>query len=148
MRRPFMLWPLVVCLLILAFGGGFAGGIMMLIDPSGELLGVADTLPLLPVPNFILPGLFLLVVMGIFPLLLAIALVARPNWPRIDSLFQWSRHYWAWTGTLILVVILALWLLYEVWLIGTFPITNITAVIGLLILIFALLPCVRTYYAD
>ena len=31
MKRPLMLWPLVLCLLILSLGGGFAGGIMMLI---------------------------------------------------------------------------------------------------------------------
>ncbi len=148
MQRPIMLWPLVICLLILAFGGGLAGGIMMLLDPSGELLGVAEVLPLLPVPNFILPGLFLLVVMGLFPLLLAIALVTRPNWSWADSLLQWSNHYWAWTATLILVAILALWLLYEVWLIGFFPITYVTAVIGLLILLFALIPGVRRYYAS
>ena len=106
MQRPLMLWPLVLCLLILSIGGGFAGGIMMLMDPSGEMLGVAETLPLLPVPNFILPGIFLLVVMGIFPLILAITLITRPDWPWFDSLFQWSNHYWAWTSTLILVAIL------------------------------------------
>lgn len=148
MKRPLMLWPLVFCLLVLSLGGGFAGGITMLIDPSGELLGVADMLPLLPVPNFILPGIFLLLVMGLFPLVLAITLVTRPNWPWLDPLFQWSNHYWAWTGTLILVAILALWLIYEVWLIGLFPITNITAVLGLLILIFAMMPSVRNYYAT
>jgi hypothetical protein len=148
MRRPIMLWPLVICLLILSFGGGFAGGIMMLMDPSGELLGVAGILPLLPVPNFILPGIFLLLVMGLFPLILAIALLARPDWSWIDSLLQWSNHYWAWTATLILVAILALWLLYEVWLIGVFPITIITGILGLLILILAMMPGVRRYYAG
>lgn len=148
MKRPLMLWPLVLCLLILSLGGGFAGGIMMLMDPSGEMLGVAELLPLLPVPNFILPGIFLLLVMGLFPLMLAITLVTRPEWPWIDSLLRWSNHYWAWTGTLILVAILAVWLIYEVWLIGSFPITNITAVLGLLILLFALLPAVRRYYAN
>lgn len=148
MKRPLMLWPLVFCLVVLALGGGLAGGITMLIDPTGELLGVAELLPQLPVPNFILPGLFLLFVMGLFPLLLAIALVARPAWHWVDALFQWSSHYWAWTSTLILVAILAIWLLYEVWLIGTFPITNITAVLGILILLFAMLPGVRNYYAS
>ncbi len=147
MRRPFMVWPLVFFLLFLALGG-FAGGILMLIDPSGERLGVATILPLLPVPNFILPGLFLIVVMGLFPLLLAFALVARPNWVRVNALLQWSKHYWAWTATLILVAIIALWLLYEGWLIGFFPITYVTAVLGLLILLFALIPGVRRYYAS
>ncbi len=148
MRRPHMIWPLVFCLVILALGGGLSGGIMMLIDPTGELLGVAEILPLLPVANFILPGIFLLVVMGLFPLVLAITLIARPNWTWVDSLFQWSSHYWAWTGTLILVAILALWLIYEGWLIGFFPITTITAVLGLLILLFALVPGVRAFYAK
>ena len=147
MRRPFMLWPLIFCLLFLALGG-FAGAIPLLMDPSGELLGVAEVLPLLPVPNFILPGLFLLVVMGFFPLLLAFALVARPDWAWFNSLLQWSKHYWAWTATLILVVIIALWLIYEGLLIGFFPITYVTAVLGLLILLFALMPSVRRYYAS
>jgi hypothetical protein len=140
-----MLWPLVIVLVVFALGG-FYGGIMMLRDPSGELFQVADILPLLPVANFILPGLFLIVVMGFYPLLLAIALVIRPDWPWLDSLVQWSKHYWAWTGTLILVAVLTLWLIYEIWLIGIFPITYATAVMGLLILIFALMPGVRRYF--
>ena len=88
MRRPLLLWPLIILLLVLSLGGGFYGGITMLIDPSGNLLQVADVLPLIPVPNFILPGIFLLLVMGVFPLFLAFGLIARPNWPRIDSLFN------------------------------------------------------------
>ena len=148
MRRPLMLWPLIICLLVLAVGGGLSGGIAMLIDPSGEMLGVADMLPLLPVPNFILPGIFLLIVMALFPLVLAISLITRPNWSWVDSLFEWSNHYWAWSGTLILVAILALWLIYEGWLIGMFPITYVTVVLGLLILLFALMPSVRKYYAS
>lgn len=37
----------------------------MLIDPSGDAMGVDVLLPLLPVPDFILPGLFLLFGMGL-----------------------------------------------------------------------------------
>ena len=146
MKRPFMLWPLILVLIFLAMGG-FSGGIPMLADPAnGGYLQFGEMLPDLPVSNFILPGLFLLVVMGIFPLLLAYALIACPAWSRVDCLFQWSKHYWAWTGTLILVAIIAVWLVYEGWLIGWFPITYITAVLGLLILLFAMLPSVRNFY--
>ena len=148
MRRPLMLWPLVLCLLILSIGGGFAGGIMMLIDPSGEMLGVAEMLPLLPVPNFILPGLFLLVVMGLYPLLLAFALITQPTWNWVDRWFQWNKYYWAWIGCLVLVVIIAIWLAYEGWLVGWWPITYATAVQGFLILLFAMMPSVRKYYAE
>jgi hypothetical protein len=47
---------------------------------------------------------------------------------------------------LILVAVIALWLIYEIWLIGLFPMTYATAVQGFLILLFALMPGVRRYY--
>jgi hypothetical protein len=109
MQRPFMLWPLISVLLLLALGG-FYGGIAMLADPTGVSLQLSDVLPLLPVPNFILPGIFLLIVMGLLPLQLAYALISRPNWPWVDSLFKWSKFYWARTGTLSHVAILGVWL--------------------------------------
>ena len=45
-------------------GSGLYGGAMLL-DPSGRLLGMDIILPLLPVPNYILPGLLLFTVMGL-----------------------------------------------------------------------------------
>jgi hypothetical protein len=147
MKRLFMLWPLVLALLFLSLGG-FSGGIPMLTDPAnGGYLEFADLLPLLPVPDLILPGLFLLIVMGLFPLLLAYALIARPDWNWADRLFQWGKHYWAWIGTIILVGIIAVWLAYEGWLLGWWPITYATAVIGFFILLFAMMPGVRKFYA-
>ena len=148
MKRPFMLWPLVFVLLLLSMGG-LSGGIPMLADPAnGGYLQFGEMLPILPVSNFILPGLFLLIIMGIFPLFLAYALIARPTWRWLEPLFQGSKHHWAWTGTLTLVVIIAVWLAYEAWLIGWFPITTITLVLGLLILLFAMLPGVRKFYTN
>ena len=145
-KRPVMLWLLVIVLILLSLGG-FSGAIPMLADPeSGGYLEFADLLPSLPVSNLILPGLFLLIVMGLVPLLLAYSLVAKPKWGWIDTLFSWSKQYWAWTATLILVGIIALWLAYEGWLIGWFPITYITGILGLLILLLVMLPSVRKFF--
>lgn len=148
MQRPFMLWLLLFFLLFLALGGLY-GGIAMLTDPTGGSLQMTEILPLLPVPDYTLPGLFLLIVMGLGPLSLIYALLARPNWIWAQTLSRWSGHHWAWTGTLGLGVILAIWLIVQGLLIGfKWPIQFITAVNGFLIVLLVLVPEVRRFYAK
>jgi len=148
MKRPFALWVLIFFLVFLALGGLY-GGIAMLTDPSGNSLQMAEILPLLPVPDYTLPGLFLLFVMGLAPLFLTFGLLARPNWKWATSLARWSGHHWSWTGTVALGIVLALWLVVEGVMIGfEWPIQYVTAVNGILILILVLVPSVRKFYAS
>ena len=148
MKRPYMLWPLLIILLLLS-ASGFSGGLPMLMDPvNGGYLDFGDMLPQLPVSNFILPGLFLLGFMGILPLVLIYGLLAQPAWSWVDKLFVWSNHHWAWTGTIILAFGIGIWLGYEGWLVGWWPITLITAVQGGQILLIALIPRVRKLYKN
>jgi hypothetical protein len=101
------------------------------------------------VPDYTLPGLFLLFIMGLVPLILAYALLARPNWAWAGSLSRWSGHHWAWTGTLVLGVILALWLVVQGLLIGfKWPIQYVTALNAFLIILLALVPGVRRLHAK
>ena len=148
MRRPLTLWPLVFLLFSLAMGGLY-GGLAMLIDSTGGSLQLTEVLPLLPVSDYTLPGLFLLIVMGVAPLVLTYGLLARPNWNWAAKLSRWSGHHWAWTGTLGLGVALACWLIVQGLLIGfKSPIQYITAADGLLIILLALMPSVRGFYAK
>ncbi|MEW6027967.1 MAG: hypothetical protein ACOYZ8_15410 [Chloroflexota bacterium] len=144
MRKPIALWLLVALLIFLAVGGLY-GGILMLTDPSGKSLQMDSVLPQLLVPNYVLPGLFLLFVMGLTPLFLTFSLLARPNWPRLQSLSP--RRYWAWTATLALGVLLILWLTLQAFLIGfQWPIQYVTAANGLLIVLLALIPQVKKHF--
>ena len=146
MKRPFALWLLVISLVFLALGGLY-GGVTMLMDPSGHLIQMAEVLPLLHVPNYILPGLFLVFVMGLAPLVLTFGLLARPRWALFDRLFQWSGYYWAWTGSLTLGIVLIIWLCIQALLIGfRWPIQYVTATNGLVIILFALIPNVRRFF--
>ena len=117
-------------------------------DADGSYLwGYLDfekLLPLLPVPNLILPGLFLNIYMGLIPLLLVYGLLAKPNW--FDFLFKWSGHHWAWTGSVIFSIGVGLWLAYEGLLVGWWPITTITAIQGGVILLLTLMPSLRRFY--
>lgn len=146
MKRPITLWILVFWLVFLALGGLY-GGIAMLLDPSGSLLQMTEVLPLLPVSNYVLPGLFLFFVMGLLPLLLIYGLLARPDGSWLESLIHQTKYHWAWTGTVILGVGLAIWLIAEGMLIGfKWAIQYVTAVNGLLILLFVFLPPVKNFY--
>lgn len=143
MGRRLALWALVVSVLVLAFGGLY-GGLSMLRDPSGASLGMDAVLPRIPVPNYVVPGLFLVVVMGLMPLGLAYGLLARPNSPWAAAVARLSGHHWAWTGALLLGIVLVLWLAVQAWLIGfTWPIQFLTAGNGVAIVVLASLPAVR-----
>ncbi len=133
--------------LVFLGAGGFYGGLSMLADPSGNSLRMAEVLPLLHIPDYRLPGLFLISVMGALPLFLVYALLAAPAWPWLERVFAWSRHHWAWTATLGLGVVLLLWLAVQAVLIGLrWPIQYITAICGVLIIALALLPSIERYY--
>lgn len=148
MHRPFALWILAVSLVFLALGGLY-GGIAMLTDPSGGSLQMAEILPLLLVPNYILPGLFLIVVMGLAPLWLTYGLLMHPNWRWVDTWSRWSGYYWAWTGTLALGLVLMLWLIVQALLIGyRWPIQYVTTTNGLLILLLVSVPGVRKFFSK
>jgi hypothetical protein len=148
MQRPFALWLLIFCLLILALGGLY-GGIAMLADPTGDLLQLTELLLLLPVRDFTLPGLFLLSVMGLLPLLLAYGLLTRPNWAWADKLSRSAGHHWAWTGALVLGITLITWLAVQGFLIGfKWPIQYITGVDGLLIILLSFVPTVKRLYSK
>ncbi|MFH1312466.1 MAG: hypothetical protein ABIJ00_04490 [Candidatus Eisenbacteria bacterium] len=147
MRRPLAVWPLVFLLLLLGVGGLY-GGIPMLTEPTGGSIGLTEVLPLLPVADYTLPGLFLLIVMGLAPLILSYGLLARPDWPWAQAPSRWRGHHWAWTGTLGLGVTLAIWLIVQGLLIGfRWPIQFITAADAFLVILLALLPGVRRFYA-
>ncbi|HSF81473.1 MAG TPA: hypothetical protein VLA49_09580 [Anaerolineales bacterium] len=147
MKRPLPIWLLLFSLLFLAFGGLY-GGIAMLIDPAGSTLQMDAVLPLLPVPDYTLPGLFLLFIMGLTPLILIYALLTRPGWSWVEAAFRWSGHHWAWTGSLTLGVLLVIWLAIQGLLIDLqWAIQFVTAGNAIMILLFALLPSVRRHYA-
>jgi hypothetical protein len=90
----------LIWLLILLGLGGVGGGIPMLLDPSGAAMGLPPgLLDDLSIDSFLLPGLFLIVVMGLVPVTLAYGL--------------WKRARWAWLGSLAQGFVLVLWICFQ-----------------------------------
>jgi hypothetical protein len=102
--RPRSLWALVGLLVVLGVRGTL-GGLQFVIDPSGDIVGLStDALAGSPFADYLLPGLVLLFVLGLVPLLVAGGLL--------------GGRRWAWTGAVGVAVTLAIWVLVEGWVVG------------------------------
>jgi len=98
--------------------GGLAGGAAFLTDPTGGRLGLtADQLPSwLPVHDYLVPGIALIVLFGLLPVIAAVLLVRRS--PR------------GWTATAAIGVLLVIWSVAQIAAIG---LTFATVQVGFLI---------------
>ncbi|WP_434749926.1 hypothetical protein [Paenibacillus amylolyticus] len=76
--------------------GAVAGGLLLMIDPSGRLLNMPVTLlEKSPFSDFFIPGMILFMVLGICPIVICIALVRRVHWTLAKKLNLYPERYWA-----------------------------------------------------
>lgn len=142
-RRPLSVWLLSAVLGVLSLGG-LSGAWMFLAHPDGKAIGMQETLARLPVDSFFLPGIFLLLVMCLLPTLLIVGLLARPDWALLDPVSRATGMHWSWVGTVALDVVIVIWLGIESFYIGfSAPAQYFTAVLGVGIFVFALVPSTR-----
>jgi hypothetical protein len=145
-------WSILLIVLLVALaGGGFYGGISFLIDPLQQNNTMNVPLSMLDglfIHDFVLPGLFLLAVMGILPLLAAFGLAFRPAWHWTDPLNGWTHRHWSWTLACAVAVLLVLWLGFEIALMGThlYPPQIGTGILGIWLLILVWLPPLQRLY--
>jgi hypothetical protein len=147
--HPIAAVALVTCSVILGVGG-MVGGIVFLIDPTGRALGMSTRLLQgTPVANYLLPGLFILLAFGILPMVVAYGLIARPHWGPFDWVERRTGDHWSWLGAVVVAVTLIAWIGLQISLIGLeAPIQVVCGGLGLLMLVLAMLPPVRRFYAG
>jgi len=145
-HRPPMLWPLLVMMGILSIGG-FIGGISFVAEPTGEGLGARlSWLDQAPVSDFLLPGLFLLVVYGLVPLLLMGGLVWRFSPGFLRRVDGRVGYRWSWAGTIAVGSVLIVWIVYEFTLLPQrIVLQPILLAVGALMVALPLLPSMRRY---
>jgi hypothetical protein len=132
--------PLSVYILIslMAFQGlsGILGGTALVLDPTGNALQMPLTLlEGSPFDDYFIPGLILLVILGIFPLVVLIGVV--------------RGRTTAWLGSIVIGLALLVWIGVEIFMIGYHnkpPLQLIYGVVGFLILVFTLLRPTRRYF--
>lgn len=132
-RPPAALYALLVAL---AFQGlsGVAGGLGLVLDPSGRAIGLSPAwLEGAPFRDYLVPGLVLLTVLGLGPLVVAYGV--------------WAGRAWARWGSILVGTALMIWIGVEIAVIGYQsdpPLQVVYGALGAVIVALALLPSVRT----
>lgn len=131
-RRPAGLHALAAALLFQGVSG-IGGGIGLIADPSGEAMGIPATwLRGSPFADYLVPGLVLVTLLGIAPLVVAAGL--------------WRRREWSWVASVLVGGALLVWLAVEIAVIGYQPqppLQLVYGVLGAVILGLTMLPSVR-----
>jgi len=134
-QKSYSLYFLMILMLFQGLSG-LLGGIALVVDPSGELLQMPlSMLAGSPFNTFLIPGIILLIILGIFPMVIFYGL--------------WKRTNWAWSGALMVSAALIIWIGVEIWMVGYHtepPLQLIYGLLGLILLVLVMLSSVRNQF--
>jgi magnesium-transporting ATPase (P-type) len=146
MKRIFEIYILAFLLLFVATGAIYGGGSLIL-APDGSMLKIdPNRLEMLPFTNFLIPGIILFLLLGIFPLVAIFGLFLRKDNRILNTFNIFSDKYWGWTFTLYTGIICVIWIVVQQLLTGYFILQPIIAGTGILIVIFCLVPRVQKFF--
>ena len=143
-------WPVYVLLLLLIFLGisGGGGGIALIVKPDGSIMQMpVSVLKGSFFTDFLIPGIILFLILGIFPLLTFLIMMIEPDWKLMQSLSIYQDRYVGWMFSLFAGFGLIIWMNIEIAIIGFGAIIQVIySILGLLLLIFTLIPSVMKHY--
>jgi hypothetical protein len=146
MKRPFLLYILFVLHVFIGLNAS-VGGLLMILKPDGSLLGMQkDWLINSPFESYFIPGFILLLMLGILPLCVFYGLLRKPEMKLLDSLNIYKNMHWAWTYSFYTGVIIISWIIVQLLMTRYFWLQPVIIAVGLLIIIFTMMPAVINYY--
>lgn len=131
--RPGWTYLLLLCVLLLGVSAVY-GGLSLVLDPTGGLLGMPfEWIQGTVFGNYLVPGLVLLGVLGIGSFIVAYGLL--------------RRSLWAWPAGMALGVATFVWIVVQLVAIQRyFFLQPVIAAIGVLIVLLLGIPSMRNYY--
>ena len=147
-QKKFSVIMLIIAMIYQALSG-LLGGSLLIYDPTGAFMNLPlSFLEGTPFSDFLIPGIILFVLLGIFPSFVVIGLITKPDWKWSNEFNFYIDQHWAWTYSLFISIMLIIWIDVQIMLIGYgAPIQIIYAFLGVVLLIITLLPSVKSYYS-
>ena len=139
---------LLIALLVFLGLGAMGGGAVLIISPSGKLMGMPlSLLDPSPFRTYFIPGIILFFVLGIIPMLLIKALLKKPVSNFAEHFNFCSDMHWAWSYSIYSAFILIFWIQIEMVLLNAVSwLHTFYMLLAVIIIFVALLPQVRNLY--
>jgi hypothetical protein len=146
-RPPITVWLLIILQFLLGFGAFVSGGLLV-VAPDGALMQMPlSMLQYSPFSNFLVPGIILALLLGLYPLAVAYSLWQRPAWRWPDGINPFKHLHWGWAASLSSGGILLVWITVQVLMLRTVAFLHILYFIwGWALIILTLTPPVRQHY--
>ena len=146
--RPFSLRLLLACLAFLSASAAF-GGIVLVINPTGGLIGMpVSLLRFSPVHDFLIPGLILGCVFGFGSFAAILALRFHPVWSLGSLLTHATGEHWTWSLALAIGLGQVIWIVTQMLMMrGVSVLDFLYGGLGLLIVVLTLEPGLRRSFS-
>jgi len=146
--KPTAVRNVIIFLLgFLGVGALFGGGVLI-ISPSGGLIGMPVSM-LTPsgFDNFLIPGILLFTVLGVFPIFLIYALIKKTASPLAEHLNLFKDMSWQWSFLIYQAFALIIWIQIEMELLHAVHwLHTFYMFYAVVMLLVALLPQTRDLY--
>ena len=129
--------------------GAIGGGGALIISPSGKLLGglPLSILARSPFTDFLIPGIILFTVLGLFPSVLVYFLLKKTDNKFAEYFNFFKDMYWAWSFSIYVAFALIIWIQVETMYIqGVGWLQTFYMLYAIPLTFVALLPQVRAFY--
>ena len=136
---------------LLSFLGlsAIGGGAALIISPSGRLLGglPLSILERSPFNNFLIPGIILFLVLGLFPSMIVYFLLKKTEYKWAEYFNIFKDMYWAWSFSIYVAFALIIWIQVEtIYVQGVGWLQTFYMLFSIPLILVALLPQVRNFY--
>jgi hypothetical protein len=140
---------LLVLLAILGLGA-IGGGGVLIISPTGKLIGMPlSMLDKSPFNSFLIPGIVLFTILGIVPYVIIFSLLKKTECRLAEKFNFFNDMHWSWTYSVYVAFSLIIWIQIEmVFLQAVSWLHTFYMFLAIAIIFVALFPQVRNLYKN